>query len=404
MPPSPVEPVRPRVLFTAFEPSGDDHASSVIREIRRRYPEMEVFAWGGPKMARAGAMIVQQTGDDAVVGVPKWDTIKKYRKIQKDIAAWIRANRPAVHVPVDSPAANFHICKQARRHGAKVVHLVAPQLWAWGPWRINKLRKRTDLVLCILPFEERWFNVRKVPAKFVGHPLFDEPLDMDALTDKARLLPDGKPKVAILPGSRPAELRRNFPLFLQAFRELRQRHPGMVGVVGATTEPVRAQLYEAANALGGWPEGMDIRVGETDLIARWCDLAIVVSGTVTLQLAKQARPMVIVYKTNELFYNLIGRWVISTKLLSLPNLIAGKQIVPELIPYFSGTERLVEEADRLIKDAAAQEQQRKSLRAITARFDGKIASAEAADAIAQTAGLRHRPHAVAPGVRADAQE
>lgn len=383
---------RPRVLFTAFEPSGDDHASSVIRELRKRYPEIEIFAWGGPKMARAGAEIVQQTGDDAVVGVPKWDTIKKYRRIQKDITDWIRANRPTVHVPVDSPAANFHICKQARRAGAKVVHLVAPQLWAWGPWRINKLRKRTDLVLCILPFEERWFNVRKVPAQFVGHPLFDEPLDLDTLTDKARLLPDGRPKVAILPGSRPAELRRNFPLFLQAFRELRQRHPNMVGVVGATTEQVRAQLYERANSLGGWPEGMDVRVGETDLVTRWCDLAMVVSGTVTLQLAKQARPMVIIYKTNKLFYNLLGRWVISTKLLSLPNLIAGKQIVPELIPYFSGTERLVEEFDRLIGDAAAQERQRKALRALTARFDGKIASAEAADAIAQTAGFALRAH------------
>ncbi|MCA9294822.1 MAG: hypothetical protein KDA20_13525, partial [Phycisphaerales bacterium] len=197
-------------------------------------------------------------------------------------------------------------------------------------------------------------------------------------------------------GSRPAELRRNFPLFLQAFRELKQRHPGMVGVVGATTEQVRAQLYERANSLGGWPDGMDVRVGETDLVARWCDLAIVVSGTVTLQLAKQSKPMVIVYKTNKLFYNLLGRWVISTKLLSLPNLIAGKQIVPELIPYFSGTERLVDEADRLIKDAAAQERQRQALRALTAKFDGKIASAEAADAIAQTAGVEHRAHAALP--------
>jgi len=385
----------PSLLFTAFEPSGDDHASSVIRELRRRHPDLEINAWGGPKMARAGATIVQRTGDDAVVGIPKWDTIQRYRRMHREIDSWIRANRPTVHIPVDSPAANFPVCKAAKRAGCKVVHLVAPQLWAWGPWRLRKLKRCTDLVLCLLPFEEAWFRDRRVSARFIGHPLFDEPIDLDTLSERAELLPRGSPRILLLPGSRPAELRRNFPVLLAAFRELKRRHPGMVGVVAATSEAGRESLYARANLHGGWPDDVDIVVADTDLAVRWCELALVVSGTVTLQLAKQARPMVIFYKTNELSYKLIGRHVITTKFFALPNLIAGggRAIVPELIPYFNGPERLIEAADALIRDPAAQEAQRQALRRLTARFAGRIASAEAADAIEQVAGIARSAHA-----------
>jgi len=150
--------VTPTLLFTAFEPSGDDHAAAVIRELRRRHPNLPIYAWGGPKMARAGATIICETGQDAVVGVPGWDKIRQHQRINKDIARWIATNRATVHIPVDSPAANFPICKIAKKSGLKVCHLVAPQVWAWGGWRIRKLRRRTDLVLCLLPFEERWFT------------------------------------------------------------------------------------------------------------------------------------------------------------------------------------------------------------------------------------------------------
>jgi lipid-A-disaccharide synthase len=252
---------------------------------------------------------------------------------------------------------------------------------------IGKLRRRTDLVLCLLPFEESWFRKRRVPARFIGHPLFDEPLDFDRLDEQARSLPDGRPRVAILPGSRPAELRRNFPILLAAFKELRRRHPALTGVVGATTEPVRDQLYQRANKLGGWPEGLDIRTGETDLVTRWCDIALVVSGTVTLQLAKQAKPMVILYKTNELAYRTIGKRVITTEYFALPNLVEGHEVVPELIPYFKGFDRLVDAADDLIRHPLKQQAQRLALQDVSSRFAGKTASSEAADAIEEVAGV-----------------
>jgi len=390
---------QPSVLFTAFEPSGDDHAAAVIRELRRRHPDLPIYAWGGPKMARAGATIIQTTGDDAVVGVPGWDTIKRYLRIRKEIARWMRENRPTVHIPVDSPGANFTIARAAKRLGLRVVHLVAPQLWAWGPWRIRKLRRCTDLVLCLLPFEQQWFESRGVRARFIGHPLFDEPLDLERLDEKARTLPAGEHRLILLPGSRPAELRRNFPVMLAAFRELRLRHPNLVGCVGATTDAVRAQLQAKADLLGGWPEGLDVQVGQTDLITRWGTVALAVSGTVALQLAKQARPMVVMYKTNEISWKCAGRFLIRVPFVALPNLIAGREVVTELFPYFKGHMRLTEAADALIKSPEAQEQQRRDLQQVAAAFSGHIASASAADAIEEVAGISAKTQG-APAARA----
>ena len=375
------------LLFTAFEPSGDDHAAAVIGELRRRYRDVPMYAWGGPKMRKAGAEIIVETGGDAVMGVPGLGKILEHRRINRDIARWMDRNGDVgVHVPVDSPAANFPVCALAKKRGMKVVHLVAPQMWAWGSWRVGKLRRLSDLVLCVLPFEERFFRDRGVAARFIGHPLFDEPLDLGAMDERAGDLAQGEPRVAMLPGSRPSEIRRNFPLMLQVFRSLRARHPGMSGVVAATTEGVRGSLYAKANALGGWPEGLDVVVGETDLAVRWCDAAIVTSGTVTLQVAKQAKPMVIVYKVNKLQYRLFGH-LIRAPYLSLPNLVAGREIVPELMPYFGGPERLLRAAESLVDDATDRESMRLALRAVSEKFDGKRAAAGAADAIAEIAGL-----------------
>ncbi|MEM8835333.1 MAG: hypothetical protein AAGD00_05890 [Planctomycetota bacterium] len=387
----------PALLFTAFEPSGDDHASAVIAEIRRRRPDQRIYAWGGPKMASAGAEVVHRTGEDAVVGIPTLDKILEHQRINRDIERWLRAHPDvAVHVPVDSPAANFPICAIAKKQKRQVVHLVAPQIWAWGGWRINKLRRCTDLVLCFNPFEETWFRERDVPAKFIGNPVFDEPLDLAALSERADALPGGSPKLAIFPGSRPAELRRNFPVMLRTFRQLRERFLRMTGIVGAVNEPVRAQLYEKANLLGGWPEGLDIVAGETDLLVRWCDAAMVVSGTVTLQIAKQCKPMVTMYKTNKIMYELVGRRLITTPLFTLPNLIAGRKVVPELIPYFKDEGQLFEAVSSLLSDEGALESQRNALRAdVLGPFESVAAASGAADAILSVMGVEPTdPHVV----------
>lgn len=371
-----------RILFTAFEPSGDDHAAAVIAELRARQPDLELCAWGGPKMEAAGATIIEQTGSEAVMGVPGLAKIREHHQINRRIAAWLDANPVAVHVPVDSPGANFAICKLAKKRGIRVVHLAAPQLWAWGAWRIRKLRKRTDQVLCLLPFEESWFRARDVDALFIGHPLFDQPVDEARIARVASGLPTGTPQLALFPGSRPAEWRKNFPLMLDAFRALRTRHPTAQGVVVATTPRVESLLRTmAGDELGGWPDGLDTIAGQTDAAVSWCDLALVVSGTVTLQIAKQHKPMVIFYKSNPFAYALLGWWLLVTEFFTLPNLVAGKEIVPELVPHFGDAAAIIEAADTLITSPQAAKAQQDALAAMVDQFKGKRASELAADAI-----------------------
>lgn len=376
------------ILFTAFEPSGDDHAAPVVAELRRRHPALRIAAWGGAKMERAGAEIVERTGDDAVMGLPGLAKIREHGRINDRVEAWMAANRPTVHVPVDSPAANFPICRVSRARGVKVVHLVAPQIWAWGRWRIHKLRRLTDMVLCLLPFEEGFFQKRDVPARFIGHPLFDEMPDLASLDQRAAAFGEGSPRLALMPGSRPSELRKSFPLLLEAFRQLRRAYPGAAGVVAATKPAVADELRRAAAAMGGWPEGLRLASGDTDAVIRWCDLALVKSGTITLQIARQNKPMVVFYKSSRLLYYLLGKWIVSTKYFTLPNVLAHREIVPELVPHFGGEAEIVEAARALIDAPERARTQQEELARVVELFRGRNAAAAAADAIEEMAGLR----------------
>jgi lipid-A-disaccharide synthase len=380
---------REGILFTSFEPSGDDHASAVIAELRRRRPSLPMYAWGGPKMERAGATIVARTGQNAVMGVPGVGKIVEHMRINRAVKRWLAEHPVALHVPVDSPAANFPICRLAKASGARVVHLVAPQVWAWAEWRVNKLRRLTDLVLCLLPFEEQWFSMRGVKARFVGHPLFDEPLDYAAID--ARIARAGwdtgaaagaKPRLALMPGSRPAEWARCFPLLLDMFNRLRADFPDTAAVVAATRPDVADSLRRLAGERGGWPAGMHIAVGDTDAVVRWCDFAVVVSGTVTLQVAKQLKPMVTFYRPGKLMYHTLGRWLVSTELFTLPNLTAGSKIVPELIPYFDNDgEALAIEVIKLMRRPGYADDQRAGLARVVKLFEGRNAAVAAADEI-----------------------
>jgi lipid-A-disaccharide synthase len=376
------------VLFTAFEPSGDDHAAAVIAQLRRLCPDLQIYGWGGPKMEAAGAHIIKKTGDDAVMGLPGLAKIKEHQRINASIERWLEDHPIRVHIPVDSPAANFPVCKLSKASGARVVHMVAPQLWAWAPWRIRKLRRLTDHVMCVLPFEEAWFKSRGVEATFIGHPLFDEALDTDQLDDQISGWARGKQNIALMPGSRPGEIRKNFPLLLGAYIKLAQEHPEMRGLVAATRKEIEPILRKISHdARLPWPESLEITHSNTDAVVRWCDLAIVVSGTVTLQIAKQKRPMVIVYKLDRVLWTLVARWLIQTKFITLPNLIAGREIVPELVPHFGGSDPIADRMVELLEDQDAFSRQVQDLGDLAKVYDANIASQNAAKIIARYAGV-----------------
>lgn len=384
------QPPRP-ILFTAFEPSGDDLASSVIAALKDRSPGASLFAWGGPKMEAAGATIVERTGEDAVVGAPGLSKILAHVRMNRRIARWMDEHRPALHVAVDSPAANFPICAAAKRRGIRVAHLAAPQLWAWAPWRIRKLRRRTDRVLCLLPFEEEWFRARGVPATFIGHPVFDRaPANADqspqegagneaSVQDEQR-----RPlRLAVMPGSRQAELRRHMPLILEILRAVRRDRPGLEIRFAVQDDAAQARVQELASRTGGLPAGAEIIAGPSAVAqaAPWADAALTKSGTVTLRLARARCPMVVLYRTLTWGYLLIGRWLLTNPHRAMPNLIAGRRIVEEFVPHVGGARPIIAALERLLDDPALRVRERHDLDEVAHLFEGRDAADTAATQI-----------------------
>ena len=365
---------QPSILFTAFEPSGDAHAAPVIRALLRHQPDLKIFAWGGPLMEQAGATIVEQTAVDAAMGLNAIKRIFAMRRQIGRIRRWARAYRVLAHVAVDSPAANFPICKEMRATGARVVHLVAPQLWAWGRWRVRKLRRLTDLVLCLLPFEEQWFTRRGIPARFIGHPRMNRPIDPKDLRERMHGLPQGAPRVAIFPGSRSHEVRANIRLLVDAYIELQGRHSGMGGViVAASTELGRI----ARKKIKVFPTGLHMTAGQTDAAIAWSDLCLAVSGTIALDIARQQKPMIGVYKTSFPVW-LLSLFLLRTRFRLLPNIIAEREIVPEFVPHFGGAGPIVKQAGRYLLDSKNAAIQSEELARVCSRFVHKNPPEEAA--------------------------
>ncbi len=370
---------RGAVLFTAFEPSGDAHAAPVIAELKARDPNLIVYAWGGPLMEAAGATIISSTCDDGAMGLDGLKKISAVRSEIQKLKRWITQHRVVVHVPVDSPAANFPICKHLKPKGVRIAHLVAPQLWAWGPWRIKKLRACTDCVMCLLPFEEQWFRTRQVPAKFIGHPVINRELDTDSIKIREKTMPQGSPRLLILPGSRSSEVKRNLSLLIQSFIEIADRNRGCAGLIVAANERL-ARLIRSL--IADIPVGLHIVIGDIDAAIHWADLAITVSGTVSLDLTRQHRPMIGVYRTG--FISWLGaKIMLRTPFRLLPNIIAGREIVPEFVPAppWIAPRAIVDAATRFLKDSKNMAVAAEELRRVELRFHGRDPAHAAAEIV-----------------------
>lgn len=370
----------PAILFTAFEPSGDAHAAPVIQQLLSIVPNIRIYAWGGPKMQQAGATIIERTADDGAMGLNSLGRAMYVRKQIQAIKRWSHLHRVIAHVPVDAPAANFPICKIMRKRGSRIVHLVGPQIWAWGGWRIHKLRRLTDMVLCLLPFEEQYFADRNVPARFIGHPVMNREIDPDQLSIHARDLPQGSPRIAIFPGSRSSEVRANIALLTRAFAELQSRYSAISGVIVAANPDLAALIR---NKISVFPTGLHLTTSQVDPVIHWCDLALAVSGTISLDITRQHKPMIGVYKTGVLSW-LGAKIMLRTPYRLLPNLVAGREISKEFIPHVTSHMPLVHEAARLLDDSKNAAIQSVGLRRVTQRFANKRPAQEAAQLILET--------------------
>lgn len=371
-------PVNGAILFTAFEPSGDAHAAPVIAEIRRRAPEVPVIAWGGPRMQEAGATVVERSADDGAMGLSAASRIRAVRAHQAAIRRWCEQHRVAVHVPVDSPAANFPVARWIKGRGGRVCHLVAPQLWAWGPWRLRKLRRCTDCVLCLLPFEEKWFRERDVPALFIGHPVINRAIDRAAVTAKAAEFPPGDPRLLLLPGSRSSEVKRNLPILMRVLTELQPRFRRMNAVLVAANQELLEMIRERVGT--PLPSGLHLVAGELDAAIQWSSIAVCVSGTVSLDLTRHAKPMVAVYKVSALSH-LGAKALLTTPHRLLPNILAGREIVPEFVPHMGGAAPVAKAVEALLTDQRRLRAASDALREVLVPYQGHHPDEEAADAV-----------------------
>ncbi|MCD4824768.1 MAG: lipid-A-disaccharide synthase [Phycisphaerae bacterium] len=357
---------RPVIFLSAAEASGDHHAAVLISALKRRLPDARFVGAAGPEMAAAGCeVIIDLTKQASMLGGP-FLKILYYRRAVKKLQQAIKDIRPDIHVPVDSPALNWHLCKAAKAAGVAVMYYVAPQVWAWAPWRIKKVRRLTDHVACLLPFEEEYFRSRGVAATYVGHPLFDQlPAQPAAANcpDLAEAWLDGNWRVAILPGSRPGEISKLAPAMAATAEAIRQRWPDAKCTFTAINEAAAGQIRAAAGS------DVDIAVGRTAEVLAESHFAVVASGTVTLEVAHFGVPMVIAYNVGiwqKVIYNLVARHLIRTRQLSLVNILAGRKIVPELMPWFAGVQELADTVIREMDDYGSLHATREKLLKLTA--------------------------------------
>ena len=343
------------IFVTAADVSGDAHAAGLIEALRRRLGRVRFVGIGGQRMAAAGCELLAEPVRRATMITGPLRQLLYYVGLIRRVAGAMSECRPAVHVPVDSPALNWHLARAARRRGIPVMYYIAPQVWAWAPWRVRKLRRLTDAVACILPFEQEYLRRRGVNAHFVGHPLFDglasaEPPDLE---EPAR---QGRWRIALLPGSRQEEIKAHTPALVAVMERLSRRFDEAEFAFTAGNAESAEWIRRCAGR-----DDLPIRVGELAEVLRRSHLAVAVSGTVTLEAAHFGVPMVIFYRVSKWGYRLLGRWVIRSRYLSLVNILAGEQLVPELMPWYGDVNRVAETAEAMLTDLPSLRRLREKL-------------------------------------------
>jgi len=335
-----------RIFISAGEASGDLYASRLVEVLKARYPDAEFFGCAGPRMQAAGVRPIVDQRSLAVVGII--EVIPHIPRILGELNKLVRvcaAESPDVAILTDSPSFHLPLARKLKRQGVSVVYLVAPQAWAWKQGRVKTMRATLSRLLCIFPFEEDFFLKHDVPNTYIGHPL--SRLAKPKLTRAefcSRLgIPEVSRIVALLPCSRHGELARHLPMLLEAAKPIRQRHP----VTFVLPLPAGFGLQNTRFWKPVQAASIKVIEGHTwDALAQ-AELALAASGTVTIEGAMLGTPMVTFYRVNALSWYL-QRWRVRTPFLTMVNLVAGWQVVPELIQHQMTADRIAAEALRLL--------------------------------------------------------
>jgi lipid-A-disaccharide synthase len=309
----------------------------------------------------------------------KWWKLLRLIRRHLSGSADVAGRKPDVVIPIDSSFINLRIAAAAKEEGLKVCYYVAPQLWASRPGRIAKIKASVDTLCCVLPFEEKYFGERGVRAIYVGHPMFDVPVGSGGETNLPRT-PGAGPNIAIFPGSRKAEIKGHMPAMLTVLQQIKGKHPRARFVAAAPSEERAWQIRHHLRA-GNLP--VEIKVGDGDAVIGWADLVLCKSGTTTLQVARQAKPMVVIFAVARWQW-VIARHLIHTKYFALVNILVDREVVKEFVPYFGRPGLVAKACLDLLNFPDLRARQEEDLRAVTAPLmprEGVLASDRVADEV-----------------------
>ncbi len=335
-----------RLLIVAGDPSGDRHGADLVRQLKARLPDWQMMGVGGPYLQSAGVELIAHLDQVAVLGFTEvLAHLPYFRRLLRHIQRLMDEGLDGV-ILVDFPGFNFRVARMAHAKELPVIYYICPQLWAWGTHRVAKMRRLVDLPLVIFPFEESFYRRRGVPARFVGHPLVDQLSGFQPEADffhRHRLSPK-RPILGLFPGSRRQEVLRHLPVMAAVAGKLQATH-GVVPIVGALSH-IPEDVYR--QALSGWRTVTVVR-DETHRLMAASYLALVASGTATLELGFFQVPMVVGYRLTWTSYWL-ARALVRIPMVALVNIVLGKRVVPELIQHQFTTSRLYEATRELLEN------------------------------------------------------
>ncbi|HKZ06181.1 MAG TPA: lipid-A-disaccharide synthase, partial [Methylomirabilota bacterium] len=347
------------IMLSAGESSGDLHGGTLCRALRALAPDVGLVGMGGPRMAAAGMEIVADPTSHAVVGTSEAvGRLPALYRAYRTLVRRLREAPPRALVVIDFPEFNMRLARQARRAGVPVVFFIPPQVWAWRRGRVRLIARLASRVLAVFPFETALYQSAGVAVEFVGHPLLDVlPISLDRGAARVSLgvAPD-ETLVGLLPGSRREEITRLLPAMLDAARRLAAPAAGgaprfLLGLAPSVDRAVVEALVAAAGRAAGAP-AVEIVTQRTYELMAAADTILITSGTATLEAALLGAPMVVCYRVSRVT-ELLSRLLIRIPWISLPNIIAGRRVVPELLQDAASGERLAVEARRLLAEPAA---------------------------------------------------
>jgi len=372
-------------MISCGEASGDLYAAALTAELHARQPDAEIFGFGGQRLRSAGGNLIGDFGGLSVTGLTEAIRVvpRSFAMLRRLVDA-AREMRPHVFVAIDSPDFNFRLLSALRRLGIPIVYYVSPQLWAWRPGRMETMKTYVDRVLVIFPFEEALYRDAGVNVQFVGHPLVDlakSGQPREAFLTERGLVPTA-PTVALLPGSRKNELDRTVPVMAEAIPLIRARVPDAQFVVACA--PAMADSLFAPLVADDRDAGVVLVRDRADDVLAASDVVVTASGTATIQCTLHEKPMVVVYRLSPLTYRLVKPFG-HVDMYAMPNLVAGKRIVPELIQSDFTAERTAAEALKFLTDRVLYERTRQELTNVRRQLGPPGASARAAQAVLEVA-------------------